>query len=71
MPTADDLKEQLAYCRFWLAVLFVTNIGLVSWLITIGDDTDRQTLITVIAFAVLMLIAGIPLHMVWRSRNRY
>lgn len=29
-----------------------------------------DTFITILAFAVLMLIAGIPLHAIWRSSRR-
>jgi hypothetical protein len=29
-----------------------------------------HNLVTLVAFAVIMLIAGIPLHAIWRFRNR-
>lgn len=29
-----------------------------------------ETFVTILAFAVIMLIAGIPLHAVWRSNRR-
>jgi hypothetical protein len=58
----------------WLGIVVVTDIGLIGWLITTADAADRlrsvlALLITIVAFAVILLIAGIPLHAAWSWRN--
>jgi hypothetical protein len=52
MAKLDHLKEEIAYFRFWLGIVAVTDIGLVGWLLVTVDVTDRLRL----ALALL----GIP-----------
>jgi len=34
MPALDQLKEQVAYLKFWQGIMVVTDISLVGWLIS-------------------------------------
>lgn len=36
MPGLDHRKEQLAYLRYWQAIMVITNIGLFVWLIFVS-----------------------------------
>jgi hypothetical protein len=31
MPQLDRLKERLAYLKFWLGIVVVTDISLIGW----------------------------------------
>jgi hypothetical protein len=38
MPQLDRLKEQLAYLKFWLGIVVVTDISLIGWLVSAFDS---------------------------------
>ena len=58
MPQLDRLKEQLAYLKFWLGVVVVTDISLIGWLIS-ASDTAGQLNFALAAAAVILLSCGI------------
>jgi len=53
MSALDHLREQVAYLKFWLGIVVVTDISLAGWLISSSDTAASYT----VAFAVLGLIA--------------
>lgn len=62
MSKLDVAKEQIAYLKFWLGVLVVTDISLVGWLVS-REDPDPAYKIwgAVIAIAVITF-AGFTIH---------
>jgi len=58
MSQLDRLKEQLAYLKFWLGVVVVTDISLIGWLIS-ASDTAGQLNFALAAAAVILLSLGI------------
>lgn len=58
MPQLDRLKEQLAYLKFWLGIVVVTDISLIGWFISSADSADRLTA-SLAAAGVILLSSGI------------
>jgi hypothetical protein len=58
MPALDQLKEQVAYLKFWQGIMVVTDISLVGWLISTEGNSGRLTALLAI-IAVASLTAGI------------
>ena len=40
MSKLDRTKEQIAYLRFWLGVMVVTDISLVGWVVSSAGSED-------------------------------
>ena len=68
----DGLKEQVANLKLWQGIVIVTDISLVGWLLPAGDTVERpraflavlgimETLVTIVAFCVVLVIVGIAL----------
>ncbi len=60
MPQLDRLKEQLAYLKFWLGIVVVTDISLIGWLIS-AFDTAGWPIATLATAAVVLLSLGMLL----------
>lgn len=60
MSELDVAKEQIAYLKFWLGVMVVTDISLFGWLISNATSTTRQLLLGGY-LAVIAITAGIAL----------
>jgi len=45
MSELDVAKEQIAYLKFWLGVMVVTDISLFGWLISNTSSTTLQLLV--------------------------
>ena len=58
MSELDRLKEQLAYLKFWLGIMVVTEISLVGWLISTARSSDLR-LWSFAAVGVVVLGVGI------------
>jgi hypothetical protein len=54
----DRIKEQLAYLKFWLGIMVVTEISLVGWLISTATTAD-PALWSFAAVGVVLLGFGI------------
>ena len=52
MSELDHLREEVAYLKFWLGIVVVTDISLAGWLISSSDTAASYT----VFFAVLGLI---------------
>ncbi|MBC7943691.1 MAG: hypothetical protein H7X91_00120 [Burkholderiales bacterium] len=62
MSKLDIAKEQIAYLKFWLGVLVVTDISLVGWLVSRDDvDSAHKIWAALIAVAVITF-AGFKIH---------
>jgi hypothetical protein len=58
MPALDQLKEQVAYLKFWQGIMVVTDISLVGWLISTEGGSSQVTALLAI-IAVASLTAGV------------
>jgi len=56
----DVAKEQIAYLKFWLGVLVVTDISLFGWLISNADRASASLLVAG-CLAVIAITSGIAL----------
>jgi nitrate reductase gamma subunit len=56
----DVAKEQIAYLKFWLGILVVTDISLFGWLLS-NVGGANPTLILAGCFAVVAITVGIVL----------
>jgi hypothetical protein len=61
MAQLDRLKEQLAYLKFWLGVVVVTEISLVGWIIS-TPDADYLKFSLALAGVALLSLAVAMLH---------
>ena len=62
MPKLDRLREELAYFKFWLGIVVVTDIGLVGWLLASVDDADRLRIVLAALGIVLLSFGVVLLH---------
>jgi hypothetical protein len=62
MPELDRLKERLAYAKFWLGIIVVTDIGLLGWLISSADDAQPLRLLLGLLAVMVLSFAGWLLH---------
>lgn len=60
MSEFDITKEQIAYLKFWLGIMVVTDISLIGWLITHVDQSGRF-LVVITAIAGAAITTGIAL----------
>ena len=60
MSELDVAKEQIAYLKFWLGVLVVTDISLFGWLISNADSASLRLLVAG-CLAVIAITSGIAL----------
>lgn len=60
MSELDVAKEQIAYLKFWLGVMVVTNISLFGWLISNASATSLRLLVSG-CLAVIAITGGIVL----------
>lgn len=62
MSQLDRLKEQLAYLKFWLGIVVVTDISLIGWLISSFETAGRLTVLLAALGAVLLSCGIAVLH---------
>ena len=60
MSELDVAKEQIAYLKFWLGIMVVTNISLFGWLIS-NASTANGGLLAAGCVAVVVVTAGIAM----------
>lgn len=67
MPKLDLLKEEIAYFKFWLGIVVLTDISVLGWIISAMDTADPSRIVlAAMAVVVLSSCTGV-LH---RSINR-
>ena len=62
MSKSDKAKEQIAYLKFWLGVMVVTDISLVGWFISSADSAPVHKVIGAIVAVVVIIVAGFIVH---------
>lgn len=62
MSKAEKAKEQIAYLKFWLGVMVVTDISLVGWLVSGADAAPVHKVLGAIVAVVVITAAGLTVH---------
>jgi hypothetical protein len=62
MSKSDKAKEQIAYLKFWLGVMVVTDISLVGWLVSSVDSAPTHKVVGAIVAVVIITVAGFAVH---------
>jgi len=62
MSKSDKAKEQIAYLKFWLGVMVVTDISLVGWLVSSADSAPVHKVGGAIVAVVVITAAGFAVH---------
>ena len=58
MSQLDVVKETIAYLKFWLGVMVVSDISLVGWLLSnSGKASDLKTYGAIIGIAIITVSA--------------
>ncbi len=63
MAELDVVKEQIAYSKFWLGIMVVTDLGLFGWLIS---HAGRPSVILVIGGWLAVTAIGVGILLVHR-----
>jgi len=58
----DKAKEQIAYLKFWLGVMIVTDISLVGWLVSSADTAPTHKVLGALVAVVVITAAGFAVH---------
>ena len=62
MSELDHLREEVAYLKFWLGVVVVTDISLAGWLISSSDTAAPYTVFFAVAGLILLSAGIVFLH---------
>jgi hypothetical protein len=62
MSKSDKAKEQIAYLKFWLGVMVVTDISLVGWLVSSAEAASVHKVVGAIVAVVVITGAGFTVH---------
>ncbi len=62
MSKADKAKEQIAYLKFWLGVMVVTDISLVGWLISSAGSAPVHKAVGALVAVVVITVTGFAVH---------
>jgi len=58
----DHLKEEVAYLKFWLGIVVVTDISLAGWLISSSETAAPYTVFFAVVGLVLLSAGIVFLH---------
>ena len=64
MPELDYLREEIAYLKFWLGIVVVTDVSVAGWLLSSSDTATAYTF-SLAVLGLATLTAGI----VWLHRR--
>jgi fatty-acid desaturase len=62
MSELDVAKEQIAYLKFWLGILVITDISLVGWLVSTADSARALTVVLAIIGIIALTVGIVVLH---------
>jgi len=62
MSKLDKAKEQIAYLRFWLGVMVVTDISLVGWLVSSAGSAPTHRVMGALVAVVVTTASGFIVH---------
>ena len=62
MSKLDVAKEQLAYLKFWLGIMVVTDISLVGWLVSSAETAPTHKVLGAVVAVVVITLSGFRVH---------
>ena len=62
MSKVDKAKEQIAYLKFWLGVMVVTDISLVGWVVSSAGPAPAHQVLGALVAVVVITAAGFAVH---------
>jgi hypothetical protein len=62
MSKIDKAKEQLAYFKFWLGVMVLTDISLVGWLVSSAETASTHKIVGAVVAVGVITVAGFIVH---------
>jgi hypothetical protein len=62
MSELDRIREQIAYLKYWQGIMVVTDITLVGWLLTAGDNASPLIFSLAIAGVIALTLGIVSLH---------
>ena len=62
MSELDRIKEQIAYLKFWLGVMVVTDLSLVGWLISNAGGESRYKVIGALVAVTVITVSSFAVH---------
>ncbi len=63
MSELDRIKEQIAYLKFWLGVMVVTDLSLVGWLISSAGGEPRYKVFGALVAVTIITVSGCAVHL--------
>ncbi len=57
MAQIDEIRESINYIKIWLGIIVVTNISLVSWLLSNYETSSAIKVISAIIAIILLTIS--------------
>jgi hypothetical protein len=62
MSELDHLREEVAYLKFWLGIVVVTDISLAGWLLSSSDTAAAYTVLLAVMGLILLSAGVVVLH---------
>jgi hypothetical protein len=62
MSKVDKAKEQIAYLKFWLGVMVVTDISLVGSLVSSAGSAPAHQVLGAVVAVVIITAVGFAVH---------
>ena len=62
MSELDHLREEVAYLKFWLGIVVVTDISLAGWLLSSSDTAAPYTVFFAVLGLILLSAGIVVLH---------
>jgi hypothetical protein len=62
MSELDHLREEVAYLKFWLGIVVVTDISLAGWLLSSSDTAAPYTVFLAVMGLILLSAGIVILH---------
>jgi hypothetical protein len=62
MAALDRAKEEIAYLKFWQGFMVVTDISLIGWLVTTGDEPPIRAFALAFTGAIALSCAIFAVH---------
>ncbi|KAF3978037.1 MAG: hypothetical protein HFP77_03885 [Methylococcales symbiont of Iophon sp. n. MRB-2018] len=62
MPQLDIIKETIAYLKFWLGVMVVSDISLVGWLLSNAEKAPDFKIYGTTVGIVIITVSAVFVH---------
>jgi hypothetical protein len=62
MAELDRVREQIAYLKYWLGIMVITDISVIGWLITTANNAPVGISVLASAGAIAITLGIFALH---------